>query len=441
VLAMKCLLVSAVMVAALGVAIGVSSANKPAAPPVNKPTGPAVGPDVPPELPARIYEQRRAELMKKLGGCTAVLRSFPAEGGSGNDFEPYFYYLTGIREHGSVLVLAPGEAITKTSLLLRPRDAEQEIWEGFREPMSARLRKRHRVDYVGRMRGPAPRNLTDALRRSRCYAYLRPAFARKDDVEHQLLGSYLKAFEARTVQRWQELEAMRATHDPEELLRMDKAVAITLEGHRVAVRKMAEGATERMVKGDIERVFYQAGATGLAFPSIVGSGPNGAILHWRSEDRRIEASDLVVVDIGASFGGYAADVTRTWPVSGRFSDEQRKVYEIVLAAQQKAIDAVRPGISLDALHRIGEEVIIAAGHELPHSIGHFVGLDVHDVGDRGGRLEPGMVITIEPGIYLPGKFGVRIEDMVLVTERGHKLMTAELPRSVDEVEAFVRASR
>jgi Xaa-Pro aminopeptidase len=222
---------------------------------------------------------------------------------------------------------------------------------------------------------------------------------------------------------------------------MDKAIAITFEGHRAAVRRMAAGVTERQVAGDIESAFYDAGGTGVAFPSIVATGENGAVLHWRAADTPLGADDLVVIDIGASYGEYAADITRTWPVSGKFTDEQAQVYETVLAIQQKVIDAVKPGVSLDKLHRIAEQATLDAGYELPHGIGHFVGLEVHDVGDSSAPLEAGMVITVEPGIYIQGKFGIRIEDMIQVTERGHRHMSVDLPRTVDEIEQYMAQAR
>jgi Xaa-Pro aminopeptidase len=226
-----------------------------------------------------------------------------------------------------------------------------------------------------------------------------------------------------------------------ELRRIEKAAAITMAGHAAAVRALRAGARERQVAAEIERAFFARGATGLAFQSIVASGGNGAVLHWEKLDGAIADGELAVVDIGGSYGGYAADVTRTYPVSGRFSDAQRKVYEVVLRAQEKVIAAVKPGISLARLHRIAEEALLEAGYELPHAIGHHVGLSVHDVGDDETTLEPGMVITVEPGIYLPGRFGVRIEDMVLVTRRGARLLTKELPRRPAELEAWMARQR
>ncbi len=395
--------------------------------------------ELPPAIPASVYRARRDKLAARLGGCVGVIKAFPA---SGEDpFDPYFFYLTGIDEAGAVLTLAPREAIVKSSLDLTPRDPEMEIWEGYREPLSIGLRKKYEVDRVGRLRGPVPGLLYGALRRSRCLAELRSAFADKPALPPEQVGKLLTAFSARTEQKWQELERLRTIKDQAEIDRMEKAIAITIEGHRAAARELSAGTTERKVASRIDDAFFAAGATGMAFPSIVGAGPNGAILHWEKRDRVVQEGDLVVVDIGSAYGGYASDVTRTYPVSGKFSAEQRRIYDIVLAVQDKVIAAVRPGVSLDRLNQIAEQAINEAGFELPHYVGHFVGLQVHDVGDTGAPLEAGMVLTVEPGIYLKDQFGVRIEDMVLVTPRGSRLMTRDLPRKPAEVEAWMAAAR
>lgn len=403
----------------------------------DKPEVKSVGPDVPPELPMEVYAERRQALRDLLGTCTGAIKSYPGHLG----FDPYFFYLTGIEEQGALLLLAPKSPINKESLYLEPRDVEAEVWTGYREELSPELRDKYMVDQVRRIRGTTPRGLGKALRRSKCYAKLRPAFAHKPAVDSTTLSEYLSSFEARSEQRWQQLENLRAVHGAEELERMDKAIAITKMGHEAAIANISADITERYVASKISDAFYEYGATGLAFDSIVGSGPNGAVLHWVKNDRAMAEGDMVVVDIGASYGGYAADITRSYPVDGSFDAKQLEVYNAVLAAQQKVIDAVKPGISLDRLHQIGEQAIIDAGYQLPHGIGHFVGLEVHDVGDSGAPLEAGMVITVEPGIYIQDEFGVRIEDMVLVTTKGSRLMTEDLPRSAAEVEAWMKKVR
>lgn len=393
-----------------------------------------VGPEVPADIPASVYRARRERLARSLGSCTGVLTSQTR----GDKLDEHFFYLTGVKESGAVLVIAPREPIYRHVLTLRSRDPEAERWEGYREPMSYDLRKKYGFDYVGRNRGP--RALARYIGRSRCYAKLRSAFD-KPDIEPKVLGKILSSYSARTEQKWQDLIRLRSVHDAAEILRMDKAVAITIEGHRTAARELVAGARERAVASRIEDTFYAHGATGLAFDSIVAAGPNGAVLHWTKRDRVIQSGDLIVVDIGSSYGGYASDITRTYPASGVFTPEQKKIYETVLAVQNKIIAEVRPGISLDRLNYIAEQELVKAGFEAAHSVGHFVGLNVHDVGDRGAPLEPGMVITVEPGIYLKGTFGVRIEDQVLVTPRGSRLMTGALPRTVSAIEAFIREAR
>jgi len=399
----------------------------------------SVGPDVPPEIPASVYRARRDRLAQRLSGCVAVIKSFAP---SGDDtVDPYFYYLTGIDEEGALLVLAPSEPIVRSSIDLTPRDPEQEIWEGYREPLGIALRNKYQVDRVGRVRGPAPGFLYSAVRHSRCMAELRSAFADKPAIAPEHLAKILTSFSARTEQKWQELERLRTIKDQAEIDRIDKAIAITIEGHRAAARELRPGTSERKVASRIDDTFYAFGATGLAFPSIVGAGPDGAVLHWEKRDRVIADGDLAVVDIGSSYGNYASDVTRTYPVSGKFSAEQRKIYDLVLAVQDKVIAQVRPGITLERLNKIAEQALNEAGYEQAHYIGHYVGLQVHDVGDTGAPLEAGMIITVEPGIYLKDQFGVRIEDMVLVTPRGSRLMTQALPRKAAEVEAWMAKAR
>lgn len=396
----------------------------------------AVGPDVPPDLPQSVYRDRRDRLIGRLGGCAAALRSFATD----DEPDPYFYYLTGIEEAGAVLVLAPRARVNRQVLYLPPRNPGNEIWTGYKEPLSPRLRAKYKVDAVSVTRGAAPRSLQNGIRRARCYAHLR--FPGKHQaVGAKELGRLLSGYQARSIQRWEDLEHMRSVKEAAEVARIRKAIAITNEGHAAAVRAMRPGVVERVVAAAIRDGFFAHGATGLAFPSIVGSGPDGAVLHWVKNDRALTENDLVVVDIGASYGHYAADITRTYPVSGRFSARQRKIYDIVLRVQNLVISRVKPGVSIDQLNRIASDEILAAGYELPHSIGHFVGIEVHDVGDRDGPLEAGMVITVEPGIYLRGQLGVRIEDMVLVKSRGSELLTRALPRKAEDVEAWMKKVR
>ncbi|MCY4442707.1 MAG: M24B family metallopeptidase, partial [Deltaproteobacteria bacterium] len=267
------------------------------------------------------------------------------------------------------------------------------------------------------------------------------------------------------------LHEMRLYKSPGELELMRKAVAASAGAHVAAMREVRDGAFEYELEALLEYHFRSAGGSGWAYPSIVASGPNATILHYTQNDRRMRDGDLVLIDAGAEFDGYCSDVTRTFPVGKGYSPPQRRIYEIVLRAQQEGIAAVRPGGSMDEVHRRATEVLVdglldigllsgEAGELIEkgeharfymHRTGHWLGLDVHDVGRYrvGGvsrPLEPGMVLTVEPGLYIAEDLedvsadyrgiGVRIEDDVLVTENGHEVLSAAIPKEVDDIEAI-----
>jgi Xaa-Pro aminopeptidase len=204
-------------------------------------------------------------------------------------------------------------------------------------------------------------------------------------------------------------------------------------------------APAKDLKDELETAFFENGATGISYGTIVGSGLDGAVLHWVDNSRMLQSGDLVVIDAAAEYGRYAADVTRTYPVSGKFTEEQAKVYRAVYQAQEDIFAAIKPGVTMADLQRVAEASLARAGYldKFIHGFGHFVGLDVHDVGPRELPLVPGAVITVEPGIYLPERnFGVRIEDEVEILPDGHfRLLTAAFPRKLEDVEARVARAR
>jgi Xaa-Pro aminopeptidase len=264
------------------------------------------------------------------------------------------------------------------------------------------------------------------------------------------------------------LHELRLTKDPTEVALMKKAAAITCDAHVELMRAARPGMYEYELEALLRRAFRAHGAERPAYSPIVGSGPNATILHHRKNDRRIEAGDLVLVDAGCEYEYYAADVTRTFPVDKRFNPTQRAVYEVVLDAQLVAIDRARPGATLEEIHQVALEHIVDGLIELGlvegprdaaladgrykkfymHRTSHWLGMDVHDVGryfQNGGprTLQPGMVLTVEPGIYVPldadveprfRGIGVRIEDDVLVTEDAPVVLSESVPKTVDEVE-------
>jgi Xaa-Pro aminopeptidase len=238
------------------------------------------------------------------------------------------------------------------------------------------------------------------------------------------------------------IRRMRWVKEPEELALIRRAVAATERGIRAGMAAVRPGMREYELKRIIESEMAAAGATGLSFPTIVGTGRNGAIAHYGGNDAVIAPGDLIVADVGAEVGHYGADITRTFPASGRFSPEQRAVYETVLRAQEAAMARLRAGAVSEDLAALATGMIRAAGHgdDFFHGLGHSVGLDTHDPEDLTEPMPAGVVVTIEPGIYRSGRFGVRIEDDFLVTARGYEHLSAGLPRTIDAVEAAVGRS-
>jgi Xaa-Pro aminopeptidase len=248
------------------------------------------------------------------------------------------------------------------------------------------------------------------------------------------------------------VDSLRLVKDGDELGRLRLAVDISVQGHLAAMRAARPGIFEYEIEAAFEGEVRRQGADRLGYPSIVGSGPNGTTLHYDTNRRRAQDGELVVIDAAAEYGQYTADVTRTWPVNGKFSSRQKAVYDLVLATQQAAFDAVHPGVRLATLDSIARGYMRAHSGSLCgdkscdtyfiHGLGHWIGMDVHDVGDYSTPLAPGMVFTLEPGIYLPDEgLGVRIEDDVLVTPGGGEWLSAGAPRTTGDVERVMRQGR
>jgi Xaa-Pro aminopeptidase len=242
---------------------------------------------------------------------------------------------------------------------------------------------------------------------------------------------------------------MRLIKDAEELRRLQTAVDVTMAGHLAAMRAARPGVHEYELEAALEAEFRRNGADRVGYPSIVGSGINGTTLHYDTNRRRTEDGDLVVIDAAAEWGQYTADITRTFPVNGRFTPRQKAIYDLVLATQQAAFDAIQVGVTtLGDLGRVSREYMKAHSGTLCgertcdayyiHGLGHWIGMDVHDVGDYSTPLQPGMTFTLEPGIYLPDeRLGVRIEDDVVITAAGPRWMSAGL-RTTAEIERAMR---
>lgn len=397
------------------------------------------------DLPAAVYRERRDRVLKRLDGCIGVIASQGEVSGITEDYrqDADFYWLTGINEPGAYLVFAPKSPFNKVTLFLKPRDPEAERWTGPRDAISPDLIERYGVDRV--RRGSPETSLEGIGLNHDCVAVIAPpSMAKEDRADAELAGRVAQRFGLRVVNKRALLAELREVHGAEEIERMERAIAITRTGHEAVAKATVAGVSERDVQTQMEYAFFAAGATGLSYSSIVGAGPDGAVLHWDKNSRILKDGDLVVVDAAAEYGRYAADVTRTYPVSGHFNAEQAKVYRAVYQAQEDILAAIRPGVSMAELQHVAEDSLRRAGHlkDFIHGFGHFVGLDVHDAGLYEKPLPVGAIFTVEPGVYLPDQgFGVRIEDEVLVTPTGYRLLTKDFPRKLEDVEAWIGKAR
>src|ERR1700692_2388816 len=362
---------------------------------------------VPPaDLPVAVYQARRTRLMAELGGCAAVISSQGVVEGITEDFrqDADFFWLTGINEPDAHLVLQPKSAYRKVVLFLKSRDPEAERWTGPREPISPELLKTYGVDRV-RLGAPESTFRAAGLRHD-CVAIISPAGIGKDDRgDDELALRVASRFGLKVVYKRGLLSDLRAAHGPEELERMERAIAITAEGHNAVARATVAGVSERDVQTQLEFAFFAAGGTGLSYSSLVGSGPNGAVLHWDKNSRILQNGDLVVVDAAAEYGRYASDVTRTYPVSGQFTTEQARVYRAVYQAQEDIFAAIKPGVSMAELQHVAEESVRRGGVSAGFLLWFWplVGLDVHDAGDTEKPIPVGAIFTVEPGVYLPAQ--------------------------------------
>jgi len=429
----------------------------------------------------REFERRRRGLLRMMPADSIAILPAARERLRNRDVHyPFrqhsdFLYLTGFPEPDAVAVLAPGRKQGQYILFCRERDPKKEVWEGRRAGPEGAVEHFGADDAypIADMDEILPGLLED---RRRVYYTMGEDTA----FDHRLIG-WVNQIRAKVragahaphefVELAHVLHEMRLFKSRWELTRMRRAARVSMEAHERAMRRCRPGLYEYELEAEYQYVFRRAGMV-PSYPPIVGGGANACILHYTENRDRLEDGDLVLVDAGCECEGYAADITRTFPVGGRFSDAQRALYELVLQAQEAAIRKVRPGNHWDDPHRAAVRVLTRGLVELGllegdvrklvrneaykrfymHRTGHWLGLDVHDVGEyRVGEqwrlLEPGMVLTVEPGLYVPAdlegvdrrwwNIGIRIEDDVLVTKEGCEVLTAALPKRVEEIEALV----
>jgi Xaa-Pro aminopeptidase len=399
-------------------------------------------------FPPEVYRERRRRLMAQMKtgvGLVYAAASFDRTAPvAGQDSD--FSYLTGIQdEAGAALVLAPAERLHREFLFLAPRNPEDERFEGVRLALDQSVRERTGFERLSRT-NRVGRYVVDLASRSGDLHYLGPLADPEAPVPPalELYGKVTARVPGtRIVDNHDLIRRMRMVKEPRELELIRQAIAATERGLRAGIRAARPGMTEFELRTIIEAEFRAAGARGLAFPSIVGTGPNSAVLHYTGSDGVIRAGDLILCDVGAAVGGYAADITRTFPVDGRFTAEQRQVYDIVFQAQESALAILRAGVVYEDIQERARATIRAAGHidDFWHGLGHFVGLEVHDAGIYAEPLPAGSVVTVEPGIYLPQRgFGIRIEDDYLVKPGSWEHLSDGVPRRAEEVEALRRSA-
>ena len=435
-----------------------------------------------------MFAERRQQLLDAMGpdavmvfvGARLAVRSADTEYPFRQDSD--FWYLTGFDHPDAVAILSTREGPT-FSLFVQPNDPAAETWTGFRPGVDGAV-----SDYAADASHPRAElleKLPDLLRgASRIYHALgrdgeidARIISLQDEIRRQSRGGVLPANEI--VDPRLLVHEMRLHKSDEEIDLMQRAANISLDAHHRAARLAQPNRYEYELEAELGHVFRAAGGTGPAYASIVGSGVNATILHYIRNDQQLAKGDLVLIDAGVELEGYASDVTRTYPVGGRFEPAARDLYEVVLAAQLAAIDASRPGTTLPEIHSTalrvlcegmvtlgvlkgGVDEIIEKESYRPyymHGTSHWLGLDVHDVGayvtrDVSGEAKPrqlskGMVYTIEPGLYIgandpnaPEAFkgiGIRIEDDIVVTEDGIHNLNNEIPKTVDAIEAWVRS--
>ncbi len=387
------------------------------------------------------YQARRADLRKALpDGVTVLFGAAEKDTDSlrGGFFqEPNFLYLTGWREPGAILMLTP----EKEFLFLPKRSPEDEKWTGRKAgPDDADIAARTNFDRV-----MAAETFENELRRQ--FESYPKIFAITDRPAVDTLKNLAPLRPISSPAN--EIAHLRMNKSADELKLIQRATDITLEAHRAAWKRAAAGLYEYQIAATMMDTYLNGGCERSAYAPIVGSGLNATVLHYSRNSRRIDRGELLLMDAAAECSGYASDITRTIPVSGKFSNRQREIYEIVLGAANAAIAAVKPGMTLSkttpqSIYKVALDYIDSHGKDLhgaslgkyfTHGIGHHLGLEVHDAWDPLLPLAAGMVITIEPGIYIPEEnLGIRIEDVVLVTATGSKLLSGELPREPAEIE-------
>ena len=429
------------------------------------------------------YARRRRQLMRRAGeDSIIILQAAPARVRNNDAHYAYrqdsdFLYLTGFREHDALLVMIPNEDEGKSILFCRDRDPTREMWDGRMVGLESAVRD-YGMDEAHDIK-EMEKKLRDMLPdRERIFHDLG-----RDPMFDQRLIGWLNEFRGTARKTFHAPEEIHALHDMlhdmrvyksrEELAVMRKSAKVAIEAHETAMRTCAPGMNEADIHAGLQHIFIRNHCEASYLP-IVAGGANACVLHYITNNEELNDGELLLIDAGAELDGYASDITRTFPVNGKYSAEQRALYDVVLEAQLKAIEAARAGRQWQEVHEAAVKVATEGMVDLGimkgkvddllenkdfkrfyvHNTGHWLGLDVHDVGEytidgHSRELEPGMVLTVEPGIYIPPEtegvddcwrgMGIRIEDNIAVTKDEPRILTDGLVKTADDIEALMAA--
>lgn len=431
---------------------------------------------------AEIFKKRRAKVMAQLNSAALIVAAHPEQ--VRNDDVHHFYrqdsnmyYLTGFEEPESFLLLRPNQK-PESIMFVREKNIERETWDGFRFGPEG-TKKEFLIDEVYTISQFAEKAVE--LLKGFEEVYYRLFKNPEADVKIQKVLSVLKRAQGRTGYGLLTIKdadtflgEFRLKKDEDDLVNQRKACEISAEAHAAAMRFVKPGVNERQVQAVISHEFHMRGAARVGYPYIIASGASATTLHYNFNDQVCKNGDLLLIDAGAEYNYYSGDITRTFPVNGKFSATQKKVYQGVLNIQKEIISLIKPGLYFKDLHRIAEEKLTDLMFELgllsgrkedviktnehrkyyPHGVGHWLGMDVHDSGlyfikGEARPIEAGMCFTVEPGLYIPVDdknapeelrgIGIRIEDNIVVTAHGCDNLTAGVPKEIDEIENLMAA--
>jgi Xaa-Pro aminopeptidase len=416
--------------------------------------------------PLSVFHERRARLVRETGGDGVIVLFGYRDADMATSVTTFhqnenFYYLTGWNEPEAMMLLVPKAPkpgatfeLEKEILFIPAHDFREERWTGPKlGPDDADASARTGFLTL-KATSLFQSELLEALKNSpKIYTELTPQPESGEDYFQAEVVSKLRKMAplANLTDVRQHIERQRAVKSAGEIALLRKAADASIEAHLAAMKTVRPGVWEYETAARMEFEFRRRGCEWPAYPPIVGSGFFSTVLHYDADDQQMKDGDVVVMDVAGSYSGYTSDITRTLPINGHFTPRQREIYEIVLGAQNAAMASAKPGMILrrgkNSLHDIANDYINTHGKDLHgnslgqyfiHGLGHSIGLNVHDPMDNNQPLEPGMVVTMEPGIYIPEeKIGVRIEDDILITKDGYELLTRRLPRTVEEIEKLM----